>query len=256
MIFILRIQREESHWMRLAVRIKGAGGSITERLGFMTLMLWRGGELWRKKSSGLMHGGISSGCIFTNTWGNPRMSVNESSSLLLDILRQQSSSALDETVIPRNVYLITSDDSLHSQMIINQFIIDATSRHSLTWSEALERRTAPAHVLGSRHVVFRWWSERWRCWVRVVAEISVPRLKQGKKIHKSMRTCAAYIFVFDLDNETRGRKIDKNAKTKHETLIKRLTACTEAGSRSHELYISSTYAVLDPFKKGSAAAEL
>lgn len=38
--------------------------------------------------------------------------------------------------------------------------------------------------------------------------------------------------------------------------LTKFTACTEAGSRSQALYISSTYAVLDPLRKGSAAAEL
>lgn len=35
-----------------------------------------------------------------------------------------------------------------------------------------------------------------------------------------------------------------------------LTAWTDDGSASHALYISSTYAELDPLRKGSAAAEL
>lgn len=35
-----------------------------------------------------------------------------------------------------------------------------------------------------------------------------------------------------------------------------LTAWTAAGSRSHVLYISSTYCVLLPLRNGSAAAEL
>lgn len=35
-----------------------------------------------------------------------------------------------------------------------------------------------------------------------------------------------------------------------------LTACTELGSVSHALYMVSTYAELDPLRKGSAAVEL
>lgn len=36
----------------------------------------------------------------------------------------------------------------------------------------------------------------------------------------------------------------------------KLTACTELGSVNHALYMVSTYAELEPLRKGSAAVEL
>lgn len=120
------------------------------------------------------------------------------------------------------MYLVATNDSLNSQMIINQFIIDISrSKTTAAWG-----RDQTSWILCSRNMVLCWWRKWWRCRVWIVSEVSIPWLKL------------------------------RNFNVKFNSRIYLLTTWTVAGSRNHELYISSTYAELEPLRKGSAAAEL
>lgn len=60
----------------------------------------------------------------------------------------------------------------------------------------------------------------------------------------------------DLDEQSHLPRNRWRGSWKAKDSTSQLTACTDAGSRSQALYISSTYPALDPLRKGSAAAEL
>lgn len=79
--------------------------------------------------------------------------------------------AMESIFRPRWVrYLITSDNGLHRQMVVDKFVVDAAA------GECRQRRVA--QVLRRRHVIARHGRERWRCRVGVVAEVRVPRLQR------------------------------------------------------------------------------
>lgn len=60
-------------------------------------------------------------------------------------------------------------------MIVDQFIINTTAGKS--WSSSTNCGKWTAHVLRRWDVISWHWGERWWRWVRVVAEVSVPWLK-------------------------------------------------------------------------------
>lgn len=99
-------------------------------------------------------------------------------------------------------YLITSDNSLHSQVIIDGFRVGSSTY------------TSHASISGNGQGVVLLWSKIWWSAVGVIAEIGIPRLKSGHP-HD--------LAIFYIKKK-----------------IKILTVCTELGSLSQLLYISST----------------
>lgn len=79
----------------------------------------------------------------------------------------------------RICYLIAPDDGLHSQVIVNQFVIDATSCER--WPTTADCRKWRPHVLRCRNVISRHWC-KWRgSRIGIVTEISVPRLQKQRE---------------------------------------------------------------------------
>ena len=73
------------------------------------------------------------------------------------------------------MYLVATDDSLNSQMIIDQFVIDISC--SKTAAAAWRCDQATSWILCSRNVMFCWWRKWGRCRVWIVSEIRIPWLK-------------------------------------------------------------------------------